>query len=218
MPISVPLTTDELLTTTRAVRRRLDLSRPVPRSLVEECLEVAIHAPTPSNSQYWDFVVVEDPDKKRVIGDHYRQAWEVYLTLPIAASNLPVEGDQRRMEQLRATASAQYLADHYHEVPIMMIPCIHPRADKEEALLQCSFYGGVIQAAWSFQLAARARGLASCWTSLHLMFEREIAGLLGIDYDETQQVAAICLGWSKGTDFKPSPREPLADKLHWDSW
>jgi nitroreductase len=216
--MTVPLTTDELLTTTRAVRRRLDFTRPVPRSLVEECLECAIQAPTAGNGQYWEFMVVEDAAKKQVIAEHYRKAWEEYLTLPDAVSNLPVEGPERMAEQIRVTASAQYLADHFHLVPILMIPCIHPRADNEEAEAQCSLYGGILPAAWSFQLAARARGLASCWTTLHLMFEREIAELLGIDYTQTQQVAGICLAWSKGTDFKPAPREPLAGKLHWDTW
>ena len=219
MPITVPLTTDELLTTTRAVRRRLDLTRLVPRALVEECLQCAIQAPTAGNGQYWDFMVVEDAAKKAAIGGYYRQSWDVYLTQPDAVSNLPVEGSERAAEQARITVSAQYLVDHFHRVPIFMIPCIHPRADEEEdSEAQCSLYGGVMPAAWSFQLAARARGLASCWTTLHLMFEREIAELLGIDYTQTQQVAGICLGWSRGTDFKPAKREPLAGKLHWDTW
>jgi nitroreductase len=219
MPISVQLTTDELLTTTRAVRRRLDFTRPVPRSLVEECLECAIQAPTSANGQYWDFVVVEDAAKKAAIGGYYRRAWDVYLGQPEPVEGLPVEGSERAAQQARVMASAQYLVDHFHQVPIFMIPCVHPRADEAaDSEAQCSLYGGVMPAAWSFQLAARARGLASCWTTLHPIFEREIAELLGIDYTQTQQVAGICLARSKGTAFKPAPREPLASKLHWDTW
>ena len=215
----LPLTPDALLSTTRAVRRRLDLTRPVKRALIEDCLKLALQAPTPSNMQNWQFVIVTDAERRAAIAEHYRRAWEVYLTLPIAAPNLPFEHDpERKALQIRITDSAQYLADHYHQVPVHLITCISPRVDAENALLQCSCYGGIMQAAWSFQLAARARGLGSCWTSLHLMFEREIAEILGLPYDEVQQTALICVGYAKGTDFKPAPREPLETKLHWDRW
>jgi len=119
---------------------------------------------------------------------------------------------------MRITGSAQYLADHFHQVPLHLIPCISPRVDGDGPLLQCTSYGGVMQAAWSFQLAARARGLASCWTTLHLMYERRVADIIGIPYMEVQQTALICVGYAKATHFKPAPREPLRTKLHWDRW
>jgi nitroreductase len=218
MGTTLPLTPDELLSTTRAVRRRLDLTRPVARELIEECLRLALQAPTPSNMQNWHFVVVDDAERRGAIADWYRKGWEIYVTLPVAAPNLPVDGPERKALQMRITDSAQYLADHFHEVPAFLIPCIAPRADGGEAIIQCSFYGGIMQAAWSFQLAARARGLGSCWTTIHLMFEREVAEIVGIPYDEVQQTALICLGHARGTRFAPAPREPLETKLHWDRW
>ena len=219
MPITVPLTTDELLTTTRAVRRRLDLTRPVPRSLVEECLQCAIQAPTAGNGQSgtsWSSRTLRrsrrSPTTTARRGTSISRSRALSRTFPPKVRSVQAEQD-------RVTASAQYLVDHFHRVPILMIPCHPPsRRRGRTRRRQCSLYGGVMPAAWSFQLAARARGLASCWTSLHLMFEREIAELLGIDYTQTQQVAGICLAWSKGTDFKPAKREPLASKLHWDTW
>ena len=215
----LPLTPDELLSTTRAVRRRLDLTRPVERTLLEERLELALQAPTPSNMQNWQFIVVDDADTRRAIAEQYRKGWEIYLTMPYAAPNLPFDHDPpRKALQMRITGSAQYLADRFHEVPAHVIPCISPRVEDEGAFLQASCYGGVVQAAWSFQLAARARGLASCWTTIHLMFEREVAEILGLPYEEVQQTGLICVGHARGTEFRPAPREPLTTKLHWDRW
>lgn len=217
-PATLPLTPDALLSTTRSVRRRLDLERPVEPALIERCLELALQAPTGSNIQNWRWVVVTDPATRGAIAEQYRRGWEIYATLPIAAGNLPTESPARAALQRRIMASAQYLADRFHEVPAFVIPCITPRVDHEAPVLQCSFYGSVMQAAWSFQLAARARGLGTCWTSLHLFFEREVAEVLDIPYDEVQQVALIALGHSRGTDFRPAPREPLEAKVHWDAW
>jgi nitroreductase len=214
----LPLTPDELLTTTRSVRRRLDLTRPVERELIEECLQIALQAPTPSNLQNWHFVVVTDADKRAAIAEQYRKAWAIYASLPTAAGNLMFDDPGRNALQSRIMASAHYLADHLHEVPVLLIPCLGMRVEQEPPIFQCSLYGGVIQAAWSFQLAARARGLASCWTSMHLFFEKEVAEIVGIPYDQVAQTALICVAHSKGTDFKPAPREPLATKLHWDAW
>ena len=212
------LTPDELLSTTRAVRRRLDLTRPVEPSLIKDCLQLALQAPSGSNLQGWRFVVVTDSDRRAAVAEHYRRAFEIYATLPIAAANVPADTPQRAAMQRRIMASAQYLADHFHEVPAYVIPCITPRTDHEPPVLQCSFYGSVMQAAWSFQLAARARGLGSCWTSLHLMFEEQVAEILGIPFADVQQVALIAVGHVKGGDFRPAVREPLADKLRWEVW
>lgn len=217
MAATLDLSPDELLTTTRSVRRRLDFSREVPRELVEECLEVALQAPTASNHQGWHFVVVTDPEKRRLIADEYRKAWEIYLTLPVSASRLPVETTERKAEQDRVTSSAQYLADHFHEAPVFLIPCIDATFGGEDQVMACTRYGSIIQAAWSFQLAARARGLGTCWTTLHLIFAGEVAGILDLP-DTVEQVALIPVGYFTGTGFKPAPREPLAEKLHYDGW
>lgn len=224
------LTPDQLLSTTRMVRRRLDLTRPVEPALIEECLELALQAPTGSNMQNWSFVVVTDPERRAAVAGCYRRGVEVYKNLPIAVHNLPVKGEERKALQMRILGSALYLAEHYHEVPVLVIPCVAPRvssvtlapsassASAQADMVGASLYSSIFPACWSFQLAARARGLASCWTTIHLFYEEDAAAALGIPYEQVQQVGCICVGHAKGLDFKPAPREPLATKLHWESW
>ena len=206
-----------VLTTTRSVRKRLDLQRPVPRELLLECLEVAVQAPTGSNSQGWQFVIVTDPDKKRIIGDLYRESWTAY-----AANRGPryERDDPRRAQLPRVATSAQYLADHMHEVPALVIPCIEGRVDRPGVsnLEIAGHYGSILPAAWSFLLAARDRGLVGAWTTLHLKYEREVADLLGIPYERYTQAALLTIGFSTGGAFKPAERIPLGSIVHWESW
>ncbi|TMC72620.1 MAG: nitroreductase family protein [Chloroflexi bacterium] len=206
-----------VLTTTRSVRKRLDLQRPVPRELLLECLEVAVQAPTGSNSQGWQFVIVTDPDKKRVIGDLYRESWTAY-----AANRGPryERDDPRRAQLPRVATSAQYLADHMHEVPALVIPCIEGRVDRPGVsnLEIAGLYGSILPAAWSFLLAARDRGLVGAWTTLHLKYEREVADLLGIPYERYTQAALLTIGFSTGGEFKPAERIPLESIVHWERW
>lgn len=215
------LTPDELLSTTRAVRRRLDFDRPLDLNLVRECLELAIQAPSGSNRQGWQFVVVTDPDKKAKLAAIYRKGWEVYSSS--FRDRLPPE-DKPRAEQSgfeRTASSAAYLARHMHRVPVMLLPCITGRVGSSEngpAFAQASLYGSILPAAWSFMLAARARGLAACWTTLHLMYEEEAAAVLGIPYDSVTQAALIPVAHALGDVFQPAPRKPLEGVLHIDSW
>jgi nitroreductase len=206
-----------VLTTTRSVRKRLDFDRPVPRELLLECLEVAVQAPTGSNSQGWQFVIVTDAEKKRAIGEWYRESWYAY-----ASKRGPrYERDDLRREQLpRVASSAQYLADRMHEIPAMVIPCIEGRVDLPGAsnLDTAGLYGSILPAAWSFMLAARDRGLVGAWTTLHLKYERETADLLGIPYERYTQAALITLGFSTGGDFKPAERIALESLVHWEQW
>ena len=206
-----------VLTTTRTVRKRLDFDRPVPRELLLECLEVAVQAPTGSNSQGWQFVIVTEPETKRVIGDFYRKSWDVYSTMrgPRYATD-----DLRRAQLPRVASSAQYLADRMHEVPAMVIPCIEGRVDKPGVSNQdiAGLYGSIMPAAWSFMLAARDRGLVGAWTSLHLKYEREVADVLGIPYERYSQVALLTIGFSTGGEFKPATRIPLEGIVHWEKW
>jgi nitroreductase len=216
---TLPLTSDALLTTTRAVRKRLDFSRPVEREVLLECLAVAQQAPVQSNMQSWSWVVVTDPAKRAAIGALYRKAWyEIYLGLPFAAPNLKFDDPARDAVQGRVTASAQYLADHIDEVPVHVIPCISPRTDGLPHAAHSALWGTIAPAAWSFMLAARARGLGTTWTSLHLFFEEQAAEILGIPYSEVMQAALIPVAYAKGTDFKPAPRDPLEATLHWEGW
>lgn len=214
----LPLTPDELLTSTRSVRKRLDFSRPVERSVIEECLTVALQAPNASNMQSWRFVVVTDPAKRSALAEIYRKAWAIYLTLPLAAANLKFDDPARNATQARVTASAQYLADHLQDVPVHLIPCLMGRVDGQPAYMQAGWYGSIHPATWSFMLAARARGIGTALTTLHLMFEEEAAAVLGIPYAEVLQTALIPVAYSKGTDFKPAQRDPLSRLVHWDRW
>lgn len=216
---SIDLTNDELLSTTRSVRKRLDFDRPVEPEVIRECLELALQAPTGSNAQGWQFVVVTDPDKRAALGDMYRRAFDVYETMDGNIANA-YQGDDatRQAVQERSTGSARYLADHMAKAPVHVIPCITPRTDGLPSLAQTSIIGSILPAAWSFMLAARSRGLGSAWTTLHLMFEEEAAELLGIPSAEYMQTALLPVAYTKGTDFKPAHREPLDTVLHWDSW
>jgi nitroreductase len=206
-----------VLTTTRSVRKRLDFDRPVPRELLLECLEVAVQAPTGSNRQGWHFVIVTDPEKKKVIGELYRTSWYAY-----ASTRGPryAAGDLRREQLPRVATSARYLADRMHEVPAMVIPCHETRVDGPGTsnLEIAGLYGSILPAAWSFMLAARDRGLATSLTTLHLKYERETAEVLGIPYDQVTQAALITVGFHTGGDFKPAERIPLDTIVHWDTW
>jgi nitroreductase len=207
---------DQLLSTTRAVRKRLDLSRPVERSVLLECIELATQAPTGSNSQTWHFVIVEDPAKKQALADLYGRNFDGYINMPRPGYET---GDSRgeRMELVRS--SAVYLREHLHEVPVMLIPCAAGRVpDNAPAWAHASFYGSILPAVWSFMLAARARGLGTAWTTLHLPSEREAAEVLGIPYEEVTQCALVPVAYTIGTDFKPAPRIPLDDVVHFDQW
>ena len=205
------------LTTTRSVRKRLDFDRPVPREVILECIEVAVQAPTGSNRQGWQFVIVADAEKKRAIGELYRTSWYAY-----ASSRGPryAEGDLRREQLPRVASSAQYLADRMHEVPVMVIPCIEGRVDRPGVtnLDIAGLYGSILPAAWSFMLAARDRGLVTAWTTLHLRYEKETAELLGIPFESYTQAALITVGFHTGGEFKPAERIPLEPIVHWDAW
>ena len=214
------LTPDELLTTTRSVRKRLDLTRPVDRAVIKECLAVAQQAPTGGNAQNWHFVVVTDAGKRAQLADLYRRGWGVYLPMALEASAAnPASADPvRQAAMARLSASAQHLVDHLHDVPVHVVPCFAGRVEGQPPFMTAGMYGSVIQAGWSLMLAARARGLAGCWTTIHLLFEEEAARILGIPYDRVTQVALIALAHALGTGFKPAPREPLDTAVHWDNW
>lgn len=212
------LTPDELLTTTRSVRKRLDFSRPVEPEVIRECLQLAVQAPTGGNSQLWHFVVVTDADKRQALGDIYRKGWELYRNMPGNSGRL-LAGDPRRAEiQMRVLDSANYLAAHIHEAPVLLIPCIRGRVDNAPSVAQSGLWGSILPAAWSFMLAARARGLGTSWTTVHLFFEEEAATLLGIPYAKVTQAALIPVAYTKGTEFAPAAREPLDTIVHWDAW
>ena len=216
------LSNDELLSTTRAVRKRLDFDRPLSMDVVRECMELAVQAPSGSNAQGWQFMFVTDPEKRRVIGDYYRQAFEIYRGMPVAIHKLHADSSDGSLKdsQSRSASSADYLADNMGRAPVLFIPCITGRTDTPESngvLAQTGTLGSIIPAAWNFMLAARARGIGTAWTTLHLMHEKAIAELLGIP-DDVMQVALIPMAYTKGTSFKPAYRPPVETVMHVDSW
>ncbi len=211
------LTADEVLTTTRSVRKRLDFDRPVDRATVEECLTIALQAPTGSNRQGWHWVVVEDADKKRAVAEVYQRNFEEYRSMP-GAEYAP--GDSRGERQDKVRDSAGYLSDNFHRAPMLLIPCLWGRLDNASVVQGAGAWGSLLPAVWSFMLALRERGLGSAWTTIHLMNdgEREVADVLGIPYDKVTQAGLFPIAYTQGTDFKPAQREPLATILHWDQW
>jgi nitroreductase len=211
------MTPDDLLTTTRSVRKRLDLTRPVPLELVRECLEIALQAPSGSNRQGWHWIVVTDAEHRAKIGEYYRRAWDAYAGSGSSAGELFVDDPERAEVQRRVGESAAYLAEHLHEVPVLVIPCIETDSAKLEAENQAGLWGSILPAAWSYMLAARTRGLGSAWTSLHLRYEREVAELLGIP-DTVRQAALLPTAYVTGETFRPAPRQPLWRVLHVDGW
>lgn len=204
----------EVLTTTRAVRKRIDLHRAVPMGLIAECIEVALQAPSGGNRQGWHFVVVTDPEKKTQIADHYRRSWNAYR----AAQRWDYAQEDPRQHRIDAVVdSAQYLADHFHEVPVHVIPCIEGRSEPLSHAAAAALFGSIMPATWSFMLAARARGLGSSLTTLHLIYEREVAEILGIP-PSVSQCALVPLGYLVGDTLRPAARLEVSQVASLDSW
>ena len=209
---------DDVLTTTRSVRKRLDFDRPVERSVVEECLEIALQAPTGSNRQGWQFVVIEDDATKRALQAIYARNFATYASNPASAEYEP--GDPRSEQRDRVTASAVHLAENFHRAPMLLVPCIEGNLDRVPAFAGASAWGSIIPAVWSFMLALRERGLGSAWTTIHLMDggDAEAAELLGIPHPRYTQAGLFPIAYTRGTDFKRADRLPLDSVLHWDRW
>ena len=212
------LTPDELLSTTRSVRKRLDLQRAVPPEAIRECIEIALQAPTGSNAQGWHWVVVDDPDLKAGLADLYARHFDPYMAMGRELQLWP-DDDVRTVHKEAVSGSAQYLRDHFHEVPTLVVPCIEGRLpEASDSFTQASFWGSLLPAVWSFMLALRARGLGSAWTTLHLPSEREAAELLGIPFERVTQAGLFPVAYTLGTDFKAASRVDAAELTHWNGW
>lgn len=209
---------DYVLKTTRSVRKRLDLEKPVSREIIEECLEIALQAPTGSNSQGWHFLIVTDDEPKKMIANAYRKAFSFYAKNIVPSQQAAMPKDDVRAEQReKVTDSAVYLAQVMERVPVLVIPCIEGRVEKEAPFVQAGLYGSILPAAWSFMLALRSRGLGAAWTTLHLMYEKEVAQALGIP-DNITQSALLPVAYTIGEDFKPAKRLPLSQVTSWNRW
>jgi nitroreductase len=200
---------DELLTTTRSVRKRLDVTRPVSRQVILECIQLAMQAPTASNAQDWRWLVITDADKRAAIADIYRSIGAEYLA--------SAAKDASDAQTQRVYASAFSLTDTLGQVPVHVIPCLENRIDNSNMLTAASAWASIIPAGWSFLLALRSRGLGSVWTTMHLAKEREVAELLGIPSTVTQ-AALFPVAYTIGTDFRPASRPPAETVTFWDGW
>ncbi|MEY2996308.1 MAG: hypothetical protein RLZZ39_1133 [Actinomycetota bacterium] len=216
----LPLDPDQLLSTTRAVRKRLDFERPVPDDLVRECVELAMQSPSGSNNMTMQFVVVRDEAKRKAIGEIYRQCYAIYQSMDgVYIRSIDKGDDAANAQQQRSADSADFLGEHMGEAPVLVIGCTQgARADGMPGMMVSSVMGNVLPAMWSFMLAARARGLGTSWTTVHLMMEQQVADVLGIPFDSVQQVCLSPLAFTKGTDFKPARRPPADSIIHWDAW
>lgn len=212
------LTPDELLTTTRTVRKRLDFSRPVEPEVLKECLEIAIQAPSGSNRQDWHFLIVRDERTRQALAELYRKSYRQYLASPGAVNKLFADDQERYQTQQRIMSSTAYLIEHIHKVPVYLIPCVNGRMEGLSSGDQASRWASILPATWSFMLAARARGLGAAWTTFHLEYEEEAAKILGIPYHQITQAALLPVAYTLGIHFKPAPRAPIENIIHWDRW
>jgi nitroreductase len=198
---------DTMLTTTRSVRTRLDLERAVDLKVVRHCIDIAAQAPNLSNIQPAHFLLVDDPGKRHALADVYRKGMVVYRGSSWSAKRLMTGNHQSDASLRRTDASIEYLAEHLHQVPVMVIPCLESWIyDHPERFAQATMMGSIMPAAWSFCLAAHARGLGTAWTTLHLLFEREAADILDIPYCDVRQIALIAVAHTLGTRFSPATR------------
>lgn len=205
---------DKLLTSTRSVRKRLDYSRPVPLDVIQQCIEIAIQAPTGSNQQGWSFLVVTDADKKKKLADLYRKGVEIYAQMP---QPVRPDDDLRTQQRPRGLVSSLHLVQTMEQAPLFLIPCIEGRVEKAPQFAQASAYGSILPAVWSFMLTARARGIGAAWTTIHLFFEKEAAEILEIP-DSVTQAALLPVAYFTGEDFKPAQRIPSREFTYFDTW
>lgn len=208
------LSVDEVLTTTRAVRKRLDVTRPVSRELLEECLEVALQAPNGSNRNTWRWIIVDDPAMIAKLADEYKAAMGLLNDGSMPTPN-PIgtsERDQRVLD------SAYALVEKLDKMPAVLIPLMPGRPDGTDTVTQASMWGSIVQAVWSFMLALRERGLGSIWATVTSRREKEIAELLGIPFDEYTQVGFFPIAYTEGTEFKKAWRKPVSEVLTYNGF
>jgi nitroreductase len=206
----------ELLTTTRSVRKRLDLARPVDRATVADCLRIGFQAPNGSNLQLYDWVLVDQPDIRTAIAEIYRRGLADQLALSAASTDPSPYPDTDA--QKRISASVSHLIEHLHEVPILVIPTVSGRLEDASIFEQASRWGSILPAVWNFMLALHTRGLGSAWTTLHLYREKEIAELLDIPYDQVTQAGLFPVAYTLGTTFKPANRSLSEQHVRWNHW
>ncbi|MFM8643739.1 MAG: nitroreductase family protein [Actinomycetota bacterium] len=205
------LSADEVLTTTRSVRKRLDFDRPVSREIVTECIEIAHQSPSGSNSMRWRWLIVDDQAGKDFLAGIYRERFHAYAANP----GKPVEERAGSAVQ----ESGVYLADNLARVPILVIPLLADRMTESTPVSrQASRWGSILPGVWSFMLALRERGLGSCWTTLHLGDEKSVAERFNVPYEQFTQAGLFPVAYTIGTDFKLAKRPPAETFIRWNEW
>jgi nitroreductase len=212
--MKLDLSPEEVLTTTRTVRKRLDLQRPVERDVAESCLRIAFQAPNASDHQTWDWILVDDPGTRERMAEIYRAAFRDFVEGP-RKTEYPAAPDSPK--QRRLTTSITYLYDHLGEVPLLLVPTFHGRVENKGVFWQASRWGSIAPAIWNLMLALRLHGLGSAWTTMHLMREQEMSDLLGIPSEETQ-AGLFPIAYTVGTDFKPADRSGSDGHIRWNKW
>ena len=212
------LSAEELLTTTRAVRRRLDFSRPIPPAVLRACVALALQAPSGSNRWPAQFVIVTEAERRAALGEAYRDAYRAYRDSSGYIGKVDKGDDERNAQQQRTARSADHLAEHFHLAPAIVLACGLGRADDLPAFRAVNLAASVHPAMWSFMLAARLHGLGTCWTAVSLYDEQRTAELVGIPHDEVTICAVSPVAYTAGTAFRPALRPDPDDVIHWEVW
>jgi len=214
--MALQLSTDELLTTTRTVRKRLDFEKPVSRQVIQDCLDLALQAPNGSNLQQWRWLVVDDPERIGRLAALYNEAIAEYSKQYIEEGFAKTPGVDPAFD--RMNESVAHLAENLHRSPALVIPCMPGRMEDAEIFDQASQWGSLLPATWSFMLALRSRGLGSAWTTVHLHREKEAAELLDIPEGRWTQAGLFPVAYTLGNDFKRAPRKPAESVIRWNGW
>jgi nitroreductase len=220
---------DHLLTTTRSVRKRLDFDRPVPRQVIDDCMEIALQAPTGSNAQRWRWVIVSEAGRRKALGEIYSRAFNEYLAMgsqgksPGGIHSGDDEGARKLSEYLVAQEkmmnSVRYLIDNIQRAPIHVVPCVVGRIQNDASSSWISsHFGSIYPAVWSFQLALRSRGLGACITTAHLGYEEQAAEVLGIPFERLTQVCLLPVAYYTGASFRPAKRRPMEEVVFWEQF
>jgi nitroreductase len=212
----------ETMYSLRAMRRLKP--DPVPADLVWKIIEAGTKASSGGNSQPWRFIVVQDAELKRFVQERYKRAFDLYLQANLEAASRRSEPPPMAelQKQMRAGQAANHLAEHLHEVPVLLFACMVPRDlalltdDQGRARSPAALYASVFPAVQNILLACRAFGLGATLTTLHLVHEGEIKERLGIP-PEVETVAMIPIGYPRGK-FGPTSRAPVEEVTYWDGW
>ena len=191
----------EAMTTQRAVRRVKP--EPVDDDVLKKILGLAIKAPTGSNAQNWEWIVVRDPKVKAKLAKQYRSAWSLY-----GRAGRRVKRDEPKT--LRIMDAVQWQVDNFEDIPVMIVACLKEGwIPKFPWIYRSSRYGSIYPAVQNLLLAARAEGLGAALTTLPLWNRIAAYRILGLPRS-VEPIAVIPLGWPIGR-YGPTTRRPVEE-------